>query len=538
MSFFKKINKENPAVSNALFVLCITLLGVFLRLQYLQKSDFAINDGGMFFTMIQDLQKNNYILPHFTSYNLSHIPYAYPPLSFYEGAILNQFLHIDLITIFRFFPLFFNILSIPTFFFLAREITRIDRQALIATAFYSILLPSFEWLISGGGLTRSPAHTLFIAALYFFLIFLRTRKTRILLFSIVIASLMTLHHIEYCWILAFSIVLFSVYQLKFKELVKYGLIFGFGVAVMTSPYWITVISYHGLAPFISAFSTGDFDFATSLLRLILLILTRESLVTYINVLAILGIWFSLFSRKYRVIIWFLLITFFDPRSAERLLIFPVTILASYSVEHILSLMTAPSTSFVGPAIETTENTLLRQSFIGKNFTVFFVGFSILYPFILGFLHTFEGDPSLSGLAVSQREAMNWIKNNTPEDSDFIVMNPNKTWSTDSTSEWFPAISERRNLITVQGTEWLPSSTYADIKRLSSEAKDCFSIGETCLSTWEESNKINFDYLYISKQVTPKAYEKCDDLFTNSIQSTQKYLPVFENEGAAIFKKKY
>jgi hypothetical protein len=537
MSFFKKINKENPAVSNALIVLCITLLGVFLRLQYLQKTDFAINDGGMFFTMIQDLQNNNYILPHFTSYNLSHIPYAYPPLSFYEGAILNQILHIDLITILRFYPIFFNILSIPAFYFLAREITHIDRQALIATAFYVILLPSFEWLISGGGLTRSPAHSLFIAALYLFLVFLRTRKTRILIFSIITAACMTLHHIEYCWVLAFSIVVFSVFQLKFKEFIQYGLIYGFGIALLTSPYWITVISYHGLAPFISAFSTGDFDIATSFWRLILLILTRESLVTYINVLAILGIWFSLFSRKYRVIIWFLLITFFDPRSAERLLIFPVTILASYTIEHILSLMTAPSTSVVGPAIESTKNTSLRHSFIGKNFTVFFVGFSILYPFLLGFLHTFEGDPSLTGLPVSQREAMNWIKNNTPEDSNFVVLNTNKTWSTDSTSEWFPAISERRNIITVQGTEWLPASTYLDIKRWSSEVKDCFSIGESCLSTWGTTNRIGFDYLFISKLDTSKTCEKCDVLFTNSIQSSQKYLPVFENEGAAIFKKK-
>jgi len=537
MSFFKKINQDNPAVSNALFILCITLLGVFLRLQYLQKTDFAINDGGMFFTMIQDLQKNNYILPHFTSYNLSQIPYAYPPLSFYEGAFLNQFLHIDLISILRFYPLFFNILSIPAFYFLAREITRIDRQALIATAFYAILLPSFEWLISGGGLTRSPAHTLFIVALYLFLVFLRNRQWKVLIFSIVFASFMTLHHIEYCWMLAFSIVLFSVYQLRFKEYVKYGLIYGFGVALLTSPYWITVISYHGLAPFISAFSTGDFDIATSLWRLILLILTRESLVTYINVLAIIGIWFSLFSRKYRIIFWFLLITFFDPRSAERLLIFPVTILASYTVEKILSLMKAPSAIAIDPAFETTENNSLRHSFIGKNFTFFFVGFSILYPFILGFLHTFEGDPSLTGLAVSQREAMNWIKNNTPEESNFVVLNPNRTWSTDSTSEWFPAISERRNIITVQGTEWLPASIYSDIKRWSAEAKDCFSIGESCLSTWEETNRIDFDYLYISKLDTSKTCQTCEVLFTNSILSSQKYQPVFENDGAAIFKKK-
>ncbi len=208
MTFLKNLKSKDSSLPKVLFILCITLLGVFLRIQYLQKSDFVINDGGMFYTMILDLQKNGYVLPRFTSYNFSQIPYAYPPLSFYVGAVLNQFLHIDLITIFRLYPLFFNILSIPAFYLLAKEITQINRQALLATAFYSILLPSYEWLISGGGLTRSPAHTYFILAFYFYLVYLRTRKWKSLIFSIFTAALMTLHHIEYCWMLVLSMALF------------------------------------------------------------------------------------------------------------------------------------------------------------------------------------------------------------------------------------------------------------------------------------------------------------------------------------------
>ena len=50
---------------------------------------FPLNDGGMFLVMIRDLRLNGFALPAFTSYNLSNIPFAYPPLGLYAGAILN-----------------------------------------------------------------------------------------------------------------------------------------------------------------------------------------------------------------------------------------------------------------------------------------------------------------------------------------------------------------------------------------------------------------------------------------------------------------
>lgn len=535
MTFIKKINSENSAISNFLFVICIILLGVFLRIQYLQKSDFVINDGGMFYTMILDLQKNNYILPKFTSYNFSQIPYAYPPLSFYCGAVLNQFFHIDLITIFRLYPLFFNILSIPAFYFLAKEITQNNRQALLASAFYAILLPSFEWLISGGGLTRSPAHTLFIIALWLYLAYLRTRRWKYLIFSILSASLMTLHHIEYCWVLVFSMILFSLYSLKFKDCVKTGSIYLAGVTLLTSPYWGTVIAYHGLSPFISAFSTGDFSLTTSLGRLILMVFTRESLINYINVLSIIGLLFYLFSGKYKLVFWLVLIIFLDPRSAERLLIFPVTIFASFSIDQVFK----PALENISQRNDASGNLSTEKKcfqFNGKlNYSLIFIGFSILYPFFLGFMHTFDNIPSLSMVTAPQREAMAWVKSNTPVESNFVVMESNKTWSVNKVSEWFPALAERKSLTTVQGTEWLPDSGHQKIKTWAAEAIECSQSGESCLSTWSEKNHLHVGYLFISKQEDLSTCEECQLFEIDSIKSSQKYQLIYENEGAAIFK---
>src|SRR5688572_19666869 len=67
------------------------LFGVFVRMLPAFLSDFPINDGGMFAVMMRDLRENNFIPPTFTTYNLSNIPFAYPPLGFYIGGILQTF---------------------------------------------------------------------------------------------------------------------------------------------------------------------------------------------------------------------------------------------------------------------------------------------------------------------------------------------------------------------------------------------------------------------------------------------------------------
>lgn len=536
MGLLKRIEKDNSAISISLFLFCITLLGLFLRIQYLQKSDFVINDGGMFYAMILDLQKNNYILPVFTSYNQSQIPYAYPPLSFYSGAFLNQFLHIDLITIFRVYPLFFNVLSIPAVYFLVKEITRINRQALLATAFYSILLSSYEWLISGGGLTRSPAHTLFIIALTLYLVFLRTRRWRWLILSTITAVLMILHHIEYGWIFVLSFLLFSTGSLQFKDFVKTAFIYFLGIGLITAPYWGTVLAYHGISPFISAFKTGDFSLAISFGRLMLMVFTRESIINFINVLSIIGLLFYLFSGKSRLVIWLLMIIFLDPRSAERLLIFPVVIFAAFAIDRVL----LPAAGKIGQESEqpTTSSTpkTLNYSVIKPNLKTILIGFSILFPFLLGFLHTFEDTPSLSMIPQSQIEAMNWIKTNTPKDSQFLVIESLKTWSLDKVSEWFPALSERKSLLTIQGTEWLPDSTFALKSKANDALKNCLNSGETCLDSWEKENNISFSHLLITKINCAASVNYCPDLLLASIKESNKYTVIYENEGTAVFQK--
>ncbi len=532
----KTINEKT--LSNTLFIFAITLMGIFLRLQYYRTSDFVINDGGMFMTMIVDLEKNGFILPKFTSYNFSQIPYAYPPLSFYSGAVLNQFLHINLITLFRLYPLFYNILSIPAIYFMAREISRNNRQSMLATAFYAILLPGFEWLISGGGLTRSPAHTLFIVAFTLYLAFVRTKKRKFLFWSIITASLMTLHHIEYCWMLVFSMVLFSVIHLKFLESLKIGLIYLIGSAILTAPYWAVVMANHGITPIISAFTAGEFNFVATFARLLILVFTEETLISFINVLAIIGCLYCVFTRRYSVLIWLVLIGFLNPRSANRSLVFPVVLLAAMAVDELI----CPALDNLWRKTRETmeENPTGRKSWRDRPqiYSIIFMAFSIGFPFFLGFLNTLGVHPVLSMLPQADLDAMTWIKQNTEKSATFIVLNPSIEWHMDKMGEWFPTLTERKSLTTIQGTEWLPDGAFEANKELYDEFKKCADIGETCLTEWTEKNQVKFDYLVVSR--FRGAYTPLDSglsYFNQTVLDSGKYSQVYTNDMVTVFKTK-
>ena len=84
LDIMKPIQRSELAT---LILAAAILLGGYVRLNPSSLAGFAINDGGMFAVMVDDLRANGYALPAFTTYNHLDIPFAYPPLGFYLGAL-------------------------------------------------------------------------------------------------------------------------------------------------------------------------------------------------------------------------------------------------------------------------------------------------------------------------------------------------------------------------------------------------------------------------------------------------------------------
>ncbi len=87
-------------------------LGLILRLYFVLRTDFPLNDGGLFYTMVQDIQRDGFLLPAYTSYNLDNIPFSYPPIAFYLAGISQLLTGASLVDIFRLLPALFSLLTI------------------------------------------------------------------------------------------------------------------------------------------------------------------------------------------------------------------------------------------------------------------------------------------------------------------------------------------------------------------------------------------------------------------------------------------
>ena len=72
----------------------------------------------------------------------------------------------------------------------------------------------------------------------------------------------------------------------------------------------------------------------------------------------------------------------------------------------------------------------------------------------------SGDlPALTGLTHDDRDAMQWVAQETPAGSRFLVVSGKGIWPCDSVSEWFPTLSNRISLATPQGYEWMPDKMF-------------------------------------------------------------------------------
>ena len=144
------------------------LFGIFVRVLPAFLAGFPINDGGMFSVMMRDLRGNGFALPIYTTYNYLDIPYAYPPLGFYLGALF-ELIGIYRLQVLIWLPAFFTALTIPLFYLLAKQLMGDRPRAALATAFFAFAPGNYVWLLMGGGLTRALGTVFFISSLIFVL---------------------------------------------------------------------------------------------------------------------------------------------------------------------------------------------------------------------------------------------------------------------------------------------------------------------------------------------------------------------------------
>src|SRR5215212_2088807 len=234
--------------ADLIFIIAM-FLGAFMRFNPTLLAGFAINDGGMFAVMVDDLKASHYLIPAFTTYNHLNIPFAYPPLGFYLGRIASDLFGWSAAQTLRWVPAFFASLSVPAFYWLALRLLKNKYYAAISTLFFALMPRELSWFVMGAGLTRSPGQ-------FFMLLMLasivrpneKNRGTDIFL-SGLFGGLAILSHPEAAVHTTVSaIFLWLMLSRKWHAFISAAAV-GVIMVIVTLPWWATVIHYHGIVPF-------------------------------------------------------------------------------------------------------------------------------------------------------------------------------------------------------------------------------------------------------------------------------------------------
>jgi len=530
---FKEYRLKATKREELFFLFVIIIIAATIRLFFVLRHDFPINDGGFFYHMIVELQKNHYILPIYTSYNQMDIPFAYPPLSLYITTGLADILKIDLFDLFRFLPLLVNLASIPAFYILSRRMLGRPYMVIFSTLAFALLPPSYKWQIMGGGVTRSWG-LLFLILAWAMAIHLKNERFSVnLILCSLLLGLTGLCHLEIYLLTSVFILITMTYQ---QGIIRGGIFFILcfvGSLILMLPYLITIASHHGIEPFIAALASGEFDFARSVGTFLLSNITYENLFTPFLVIAFLSLGWCLNHRLYLLPLYTIIIVFVNARSLERNLMLPMSMLIGIGIEvFVLPLFTRTTES--GDIHHPPE----KHTSQGINLMgMFFISFILLRSILTATLFLNLPDNGIGSLSQEDRMAMSWVSENTDDGSKFILLTNSPTWSSDYVSEWFPALGQRKSLFTVQGSEWLMGNRFEIQKDSYDLVSECLLKGASCLEEVVEDNLIDYNYLYLSGYLVeiPDSGGFIRFPLVNELKKTLHYELVYENPRVTIFK---
>ena len=501
-------------------MLGILVLGAIVRLSWVLRYDFPLNDGGLFFLMTKELIQNHWQLPSFTSYNKLNIPFAYAPLGFYLSGFISVITSCDLLTVFRFLPTVISICTLLAFIFFARK-NLIDSFAWVPASVAFALIPrSFEWLIMGGGTPRGLG--LLFAILTFIVVFDASEKTlknqkRVIFLSSLFFACGLASHLETGLFIFWSsgLIFYSRSNSVQRSIFFLCFLLFFG-ALFSSPWWGQVLALHGITPYINAIQTSSpyqptrnlFSFVSSIY-----ITFQEERNPIILGAICCGIFSSYLGKQWYLTVWWVLCFFIDLRFAA-------------------TCSTIPGALLIGCAVKEAYQKIpqLNYRFAFRVTTFVCVSFS------LASLWTstdkgYHGN-ALSSLSVQDRLLFEKIKNTTPQNSSFILIT-DKPWEIDKFSEWFPVLAERQSVFTPQGQEWL-----------SSEFSEVILDYRTLQQSWRTGLASTLDTFYDKAPTGPTylllRYTENNnfDALENDLRKDRHYTLALEGATYSLFKYSY
>jgi hypothetical protein len=471
------------------FLILTSFFGLYVRLFPVVKNNFPLVDGGMFYTMIKDLQAAHYVLPVLTTYNLAEIPFAYPPLGFYIAGAVNTITKIPLLGIIQWQPVFISILTVPLFYYFVKLLLNSEPKAALATLIFALTPNSYWWNIVGGGLTRSMGTLFFIITAISAYQMYREKKMIWVIGTILSGTFVALSHLT--WALQSVVIVFLLWFFwgRDRQGIINSVIVVIGILLLTSPWWITVLQYHGMEAFYQA---GQVTHSRWLFWTILFALSfTGEYTTVIAVFALIGFFIHLAKKSYFFPLWAILCLIADPRGGIPASIFPFTILAMSAITDGI----APQ--LFNMKIEDQYFDSWTYSLNTKIGRLFFGFFIILFLYNA---YNVSNTLSYQVLSTEEFEAINWVKSNTDLTDHFLILDEQGNPLLSPFTEWFPALTDRRSIATLQGTEWLIGDQHYNKQfPIISSLHQCLYKDVNCLYDLRDKTTDSYNFIIVSSR---------------------------------------
>lgn len=407
------------------------------RVYLLVATDFPINDGGLFHAFITETARTLPGIPTSIAYNGLTIPYAYPPLAFWIGALLAK-MGPDPMAIVHVLPIAMNALYVLLFALLLRKSGRNGLFAAFALLFFCTQLRSFEWLVMGGGMSRGLGAVFLVLTLLAVGVPPAKQRNRLATGRAILAGAAVAgaigSHLEWGIDAAACVLLARLLGSGGgREFVRSSAIAGVTALLLILPWLATVYAAHGLAPLLAAGGSSPWNMPTFVEHFIWLIVMSVE-----NPLIPIGLAILLRRRDFFWPGFLLICLILTPKHGPTPAMLALAVLAAAGLVWLLGLLGQRfGHRWIPAAVTAAVALLLTVPQLDRNFLA-------------------QG-PVLRPLKPEERRAMAWVSVHHPGGA-FLVLT-GRPWWYDASAEWFPVLARARSVNTLQGREWLPNHAY-------------------------------------------------------------------------------
>jgi hypothetical protein len=505
----------------------VILLGGLVRVLPVAAHPFPLDDGGLFYQMASDIVGAGFALPLQATYNDAGLPFAYPPLGLYLAAASAQVPGIELLNVIRWLPAVLAILTIPAFYLLARELAPSPYHALAATAAFALIPRAYQWLIIGGGLTRALGLLLALVALQQCIRMYRDGGWRHAVAAGVLGGLTLLSHPQGAIFAAVTAVIFLLAFARRVQAIPQTALAGVTALAAAVPWLLTIAVRHGFGSLGAAGGTGV-DLGAGASALFSVFVTDIGTLDLFTAMGVIGAFVFLARRQWMAPAWLAAVILLDPRAGHTYAAIPLAILSTPVLAVVFSSIAPASTSARLESLPLPRLVRMRPA-AGA-----FAALLLFAALRTNSLATVDAWSPLQGVTNVQMDSMSWIADNMPEETEFAVVT-GREWTYDFVSEWFPVLTGRRSVATVQGSEW--GGNFIDRLAMHRQLQVCSDRTVTCIESWMQGHDLAGLFVFVpngdSRSGEPP-YDCCPAL-RETLRTSAEFIVLHDGPGGTVFR---